>query len=273
MLEAKDVSLIYRNGDGVTYAVKKASVTVNRGEFLGLVGPSGSGKSSLLYVLSGLKSASEGTVIFDGKAYHDLPNGKLIELRRKRYGFIFQQHFLINYLSVFENVMVGALEQTAAARERARALIAELGLEKQSNRLPWQLSIGQRQRVAIARALINEPAVVFADEPTAALDQATGHQVVDLLAQYRGHGSIVFVTHDPEMLGQADRVIRMRDGEIVAEEKRNGARRADGKSGDGHASAPSIPRPGDGIVPAAPTPVPGDGAINEPPARPKRIER
>lgn len=229
MLETHDVSLIYRNGDGVTYAVKKANVNLAMGEFLGLVGPSGSGKSSLLYLMSGLKHASEGDVTFEGTSYHTLHNGKLIDLRRKRYGFIFQQHFLINYLSVMENILVGALEQNAAARTRAKELIAELGLEKQSNRLPWQLSIGQRQRVAIARALINEPAIVFADEPTAALDQATGHQVVDLLAHYRGHGSIVFVTHDPEMLSKADRVIRMRDGEIVSEEKRNGAPLRDGE--------------------------------------------
>lgn len=223
MLEAHSVSLIYRNGEGVTYAVKGANVTIHKGEFLGLVGPSGSGKSSLLYVLSGLKPASEGDVSFEGGSYQTMQNGKLIDLRRQRFGFIFQQHFLINYLSVFENIMVGALAQDAKARQRANELIAELGLEKQKNRLPWQLSIGQRQRVAIARALINEPAIVFADEPTAALDQTTGHQVVDLLAQYRGHGSIVFVTHDPEMLTQADRVIRMRDGEIVSEEKRNGS--------------------------------------------------
>lgn len=221
MLTAQGTSLIYRNGDGVTYAVRQANVTVAAGEFLGLVGPSGSGKSSLLYLLSGLKHANEGDVLFDGNSYQSMSNDKLIELRRKRYGFIFQQHFLINYLTVLENIMVGALEQSPQARERARALIAELGLEKQSNRVPWQLSIGQRQRVAIARALINEPAVVFADEPTAALDQTTGHQVVDLLAHYRGHGSIVFVTHDPEMLTQADRVIRMRDGEIVGEEIRS----------------------------------------------------
>lgn len=221
MLSVQDVSLIYRNGDGVTYAVKKANVTLAGGEFLGLVGPSGSGKSSLLYVMSGLKHASEGDVWFDGASYQSMQNSKLIDLRRKRYGFIFQQHFLINYLSVFENIMVGALDQNAASRERANTLISELGLEKQKKRLPWQLSIGQRQRVAIARALINEPAIVFADEPTAALDQATGHQVVDLLAHYRGHGSIVFVTHDPEMLSKADRVIRMRDGEIVSEEKRS----------------------------------------------------
>lgn len=222
MLQAQNVSLIYRNGDGETYAVRKASLTVNSGEFLGLVGPSGSGKSSLLYVMSGLKQASEGDVTFDGNSYQTMQNGKLIDLRRKRYGFIFQQHFLINYLTVFENIMVGALEQNVALRKQATALIGELGLEKQKNRLPWQLSIGQRQRVAIARALINQPAIIFADEPTAALDQTTGHQVVDLLAHYRGHGSIVFVTHDPEMLTQADRVIRMRDGEIVSQEKRNG---------------------------------------------------
>ncbi len=222
MLETHAVSLIYRNGEGVTYAVNKVNVAVKHGEFLGLVGPSGSGKSSLLYLMSGLKDANEGDVTFEGNSYQAMRNGKLIDLRRTRYGFIFQQHFLINYLTVFENIMVGALEQSEAARKRARALIGELGLEARSNRLPWQLSIGQRQRVAIARALINEPAIVFADEPTASLDQTTGHQVVDLLAQYRGHGSIVFVTHDPEMLTQADRVIRMRDGEIVGEEKRNG---------------------------------------------------
>lgn len=217
MLQADNVSLIYRNGEGEIYAVKRANLEVKEGEFLGLVGPSGSGKSSLLYLLSGLKPASEGRVVFQGQAYNDLHNGKLIALRRQRFGFIFQAHFLINYLTVFENVMVGALEQNAEARERAHSLLNDLGLERLKNRLPWQLSIGQRQRVAIARALVNEPAVVFADEPTAALDHATGHQVVDLLAHYRGHGSVVFVTHDPEMLSNADRVIRMRDGEIVQE--------------------------------------------------------
>lgn len=222
MLEARDLSLIYRNGEGVTYAVKKATLTLSKGEFLGLVGPSGSGKSSLLYVLSGLKAASEGEVSFEGSSYQTMQNGKLIDLRRKRFGFIFQQHFLINYLSVFENIMVGALEHNGKTKARANDLIGELGLEPQRNRMPWQLSIGQRQRVAIARALINEPAIIFADEPTAALDQTTGHQVVDLLAHYRGHGSIVFVTHDPEMLTQADRVIRMRDGEIISEERMTG---------------------------------------------------
>lgn len=219
MLQAQDISLIYRNGDGVTYAVNRVSVVVPRGEFLGIVGPSGSGKSSLLYLLSGLKRASAGRIAFEARDFAELGSGGLVALRRERFGFIFQQHFLINYLTVLENVLVGALERDATAPARARELLGELGLGDLLRRQPWQLSIGQRQRVAIARALINHPAIVFADEPTASLDQATGFQVVDLLARYRGQGSIVFVTHDPEMLAKADRVIRMRDGRIIAETK------------------------------------------------------
>ena len=215
MLEALNISLIYRNGDGATYAVNRVSVQVNGGEFLGIVGPSGSGKSSLLYLMSGLKHANEGRIVFDGRDYGDLGDSGLVALRRKRFGFIFQQHFLINYLTVLENVLVGALERDSTALTRAKDLLAELGMAAMLKRFPWQLSIGQRQRVAIARALINNPAVVFADEPTASLDHATGYQVVELLARYRGKGSIVFVTHDPEMLSEADRVIRMRDGKIV----------------------------------------------------------
>ncbi len=225
MLQATNLSLIYRNGEGATYAVNDVSVTINGGEFLGIVGPSGSGKSSLLYLLSGLKPASAGHISFDGHGYDELHNGKLIALRRERFGFIFQQHFLINYLTVLENVMVAATARDTAALAQAKELLAELGLDKMQNRHPWQLSIGQRQRVAIARALINNPAIVFADEPTASLDHATGYQVVDLLAHYRGHGSIVFVTHDPEMLSKADRVIRMRDGQIVGETLNGGAKK------------------------------------------------
>ncbi len=224
MLEASDISLIYRNGEGTTYAVKNASLTLDAREFLGIVGPSGSGKSSLLYLLSGLKPSSAGHIRFEGRDYADLRNGKLVALRRERFGFIFQQHFLINYLTVLENVMVAAPSRDKTAMARAKELLAELGLDKMLKRHPWQLSIGQRQRVAIARALINQPSVVFADEPTASLDHATGYQVVDLLAHYRGQGSIVFVTHDPEMLSKADRVIRMRDGQIVDEIKNHGGK-------------------------------------------------
>lgn len=160
------------------------------------------------------------SIFFEGQDYAILRNGKLEALRRQKYGFVFQQHFLINYLTVLENVLVGGLSNDAATVANAQSLLGDLGMSGLANRYPWQLSIGQRQRVAIARALVNGPAVVFADEPTASLDHATGYQVVDLLANYRGHGSIVFVTHDPEMLSKADRVLKMRDGQIV-EETRN----------------------------------------------------
>ncbi len=217
MLEAMNISLVYRNGEGLTNAVDDVSLRIAPGEFFCIVGPSGSGKSSLLYLLSGLKPISAGRICFEGRDYGELRNGKLTALRRKRFGFIFQQHFLINYLTVLENVLVAASARDRATVTRAKELLEELGLEKILKRRPWQLSIGQRQRVAIARALINDPAIVFADEPTASLDHATGYQVVDLLARHRGTGSVVFVTHDPEMLSAADRVIRMRDGRIVAE--------------------------------------------------------
>ncbi len=221
MLKAQDISLIYRNGEGETRAVNRVSVTIDPGEFLGVVGPSGSGKSSLLYILSGLKKTSEGKIAFEGRDYAQMGVNELINLRRARYGFVFQQHFLINYLTVFENVMVAAPNGDGGAPARAKELLGELGMTNLLNRYPWQLSIGQRQRIAVARALINKPALVFADEPTASLDQTTGHQVVDLLAHYRGRGGIVFVTHDPDMLSKADHIIRMRDGAIVEEIKDN----------------------------------------------------
>lgn len=226
MLAARNISLVYRNGESETRAVNQVTVTINSGEFLGVVGPSGSGKSSLLYILSGLKKATEGTIAFEGRDYAELGTTRLIKLRRERYGFVFQQHFLINYLTVLENVLVAAPARDRDAPARAREFFSGLAMSGLLNRYPWQLSIGQRQRVAIARALINNPAIVFADEPTASLDQATGHQVVDLLAHYRGHGGVVFVTHDPDMLSKADRIIRMRDGQIIEEvENKNGGNR------------------------------------------------
>jgi putative ABC transport system ATP-binding protein len=215
MLRTENVSLIYTNGGVETYAVRNATLTVNSNEFLGIIGPSGSGKSSLLYLLSGLKPASEGAVYFEGHCYAEMKNDALLRLRRERFGFVFQQHFLINYLTALENVLVAALPGDKGAKKRTAELLEELGLGGLLNRFPWQLSVGQRQRVAVARALINNPVVVFADEPTASLDHTTGHLVVDVLARYREKGSVVFVTHDPEMLEQANRVLRMRDGEIV----------------------------------------------------------
>jgi putative ABC transport system ATP-binding protein len=191
-------------------------VSVERGSFIGLIGPSGSGKSSLMYLLSGLKRPTRGTVAFEGRDYDRISAPGLMGLRRQRFGFVFQQHFLINYLSTLENVMVGAVSRNHEVVAYAQELLRRVGLGDKLRNRPYQLSIGERQRVAVARSLVHRPAVVFADEPTASLDQATGREVINLLADYRtrGEGSVVVVTHDPAMLTGADRVLQMRDGRL-----------------------------------------------------------
>jgi putative ABC transport system ATP-binding protein len=217
MLRATDLALDYASGSGVVHAVDTVSLEVPRDSFVGLIGPSGSGKSSLMYLLSGLKRPTRGHVVFDGHDYGDLSTAGLMRLRRERYGFVFQQHFLINYLTATENVVVGAVERNGQAAAYAQDLLGRVGLGDKLRKRPYELSIGERQRVAVARALVHRPAIVFADEPTASLDQATGHEVINLLAGYRREegGSVVVVTHDSEMLTGADHVVQMRDGKLA----------------------------------------------------------
>jgi len=216
MLSAQDLALDYRTGTAVARAVDTVSLSVEPGSFVGLIGPSGSGKSSLMYLLSGLKRPTRGMVAFDGQDYRQMSSPGLMRLRRQRYGFVFQQHFLINYLSAFENVLVGAVKRNHEVVAYAQELLRRVGLGDKLLQRPYQLSIGERQRVAVARALVHRPAIVFADEPTASLDQATGREVINLLVDYRRRagGSVVVVTHDPAMLTDADRVLQMRDGRL-----------------------------------------------------------
>jgi putative ABC transport system ATP-binding protein len=218
MLSAQDLALDYRTGTSVAHAVDTVSLSVDKGSFVGLIGPSGSGKSSLMYLLSGLKRPTRGTVAFDGRDYREVSTPGLMQLRRQQYGFVFQQHFLINYLSALENVMVGAVRRNHEVVAYAQELLRRVGLGDKLRQRPYQLSIGERQRVAVARALVHRPAIVFADEPTASLDQATGREVIDLLVDYRRRagGSVVVVTHDPAMLTGADRVLQMRDGRLTS---------------------------------------------------------
>ena len=216
MLSAQDLALDYRTGASVAHAVDTVSLSVDQGSFVGLIGPSGSGKSSLMYLLSGLKRPNRGTVAFEGQDYRQISTPGLMQLRRQRYGFVFQQHFLINYLTSLENVMVGAVKRNHDVVAYAQELLRRVGLGDKLRQRPYQLSIGERQRVAVARALVHRPAIVFADEPTASLDQATGREVINLLVDYRTRagGSVVVVTHDPAMLTGADRVLQMRDGRL-----------------------------------------------------------
>ncbi len=220
MLQAENLSLTYRDGESTVDAVREVSLTVEDHQFIGILGPSGSGKSSLLYLLSGLRRASQGEIYLDDRAYSQMAEEERVALRRTEFGFVFQQHFLINYLTALENVMVSAPLQDKAHADQAKALLVDLGLDGKFHRFPYELSGGERQRVAIARAMTHRPRIIFADEPTGLLDRRTGLQVMGLLRSYRDQGSLIAVTHNPEILAEADLVVRMRDGQIVGMEDR-----------------------------------------------------
>lgn len=213
-LRACAVSLAYFDGDRTNYAVSDVSLEIPARGFVGVMGPSGSGKSSLLYLLSGLKRPTAGDVEFEGRRYARLNEKALTQLRRERFGFVFQQPFLLNYLTARENVLAAAPRGDSEAGARTQALFESLGIAPLADQFPYQLSGGERQRVCVARAMINQPAVIFADEPTAALDHKNGHIVIDLLAAYRERGVVIVVTHDPEMLTDADHIFTMRDGAL-----------------------------------------------------------
>ncbi len=215
MLRGKGLTLTYQDGHSTLDAVHDVSIEIDDYQFIGLLGPSGSGKSSLLYLLSGLRRPTQGDVFLDGRAYSKMSERERVALRRHEYGFVFQQHFLINYLTALENVMVSAPVQDKAHAAQAKALLTDLGLGDKLHRFPYELSGGERQRVAIARAMIHRPRVIFADEPTGLLDRHTGLQVMALLRGYRDQGSLIAVTHNPEILSQADLIIKMRDGQVI----------------------------------------------------------
>ena len=215
MIQARGASLVYFDHGREVFACRNVSLEVHPGEFLGILGPSGSGKSSLLYLLSGLKTPTAGDVVFDGRSVGSLNDEDRSRMRLNDFGFVFQQPFLLGYLTAIENVTVATVGK--AAYEEARDLLDRLGMGQKSHRYPHELSGGERQRVCVARALLGDPKVVFADEPTASLDHANGTQVVHLLNQHRGSGSLVMVTHDPSMLAEADRIVELNDGMLASE--------------------------------------------------------
>jgi putative ABC transport system ATP-binding protein len=213
MIQAKRASLEYLDHGKEVFACRDSDLEVREGEFLGILGPSGSGKSSLLYLLSGLKLPTYGDVEFGGQSLTRLPEDERSRIRLTQCGFVFQQPYLLGYLTALENVLVAVPERPS--RQEAIELLEKLGLGKKSHRLPHELSGGERQRVCVARALMGKPKVIFADEPTAALDHRNGVQVVTLLNENRGSGSLVMVTHDPSMLENADRIVHLNDGVIA----------------------------------------------------------
>jgi putative ABC transport system ATP-binding protein len=214
MLHAENLVLTYQDGFSTINAVDDVSLMMDDHQFMGILGPSGSGKSSLLYLLSGLRQSTSGDICFDDRVFSKMSEEDRADMRRSEFGFVFQQHFLIHYLTALENVMVSSPEQDKSYLAQAKALLADLGLGDKIHRFPYELSGGERQRVAVARAMIHRPRIIFADEPTGLLDRTTGLQVMALLRGFRSQGSLVAVTHNPEILAEADQVITMRDGQV-----------------------------------------------------------
>ena len=220
LLEAQNITR--RLPEGVTL-VADASLKVERGEFIAITGPSGSGKSSLLYLLGLLDRPTEGRVLLEGRDTASLSAAELANLRLKRLGFVFQFHFLLPEFSTLDNVLIpirrlGRLKD-AAARAQAMKLLEALGMAEAAAKLPEQLSGGMRQRAAIARALANDPAIILADEPTGNLDTRNAAAVFDIfhrLAAEEGR-AILVVTHDAELAKRANRRIHLVDGRIVSD--------------------------------------------------------
>lgn len=213
-LFAKNISLAYNDGSEVTLAVHDITMNLTETGFVGILGPSGSGKSSLLYLLSGLKRATTGEIYYRGKSYSEMREKDRLRMRRYQFGFVFQQPYLFDYLTALENAMTGAPSGDHQARHRALELFEGLDIVRHAKKYPRQLSGGERQRVCIARAMMNSPSVIFADEPTAALDRHNGHRVMEMLSFYRSRGLVIVVTHDTAMLDGCDRIYTLRDGTV-----------------------------------------------------------
>lgn len=206
--------------DGGVQALDAVDLTINRHDYLAIVGASGSGKSTLLNLLGALDLPTTGTVYFEGKPLAQW--GSLDRFRAHKIGFVFQSFYLMPVLSAVENVQVPMFESDlprAQRPKRALELLDRVGLGHRANHLPRQLSVGERQRVAIARALANDPPLLLADEPTGNLDSATAHAVFDLLDRLRAEQgkTIVLITHDAELAERAQRQVRIRDGRLTCE--------------------------------------------------------
>lgn len=214
MIKIENVHKSYGTGDSRNEVLKGVSLTVEDGDFVVILGTSGSGKSTLLNVISGLEPLDEGTVYYDTLNVSSMKDAELTKFRKEHIGYIFQQYFLLPNLNVDKNVKMGA---DLAGNKEYRETIKAVGLEEKRTKYPHELSGGEQQRVSVARALAKKPKVLYLDEPTGALDEQTGRQVLDYICRLKKElgFTMVMVTHNQNIAQMADTVIRMNSGKIV----------------------------------------------------------
>ena len=221
ILESKNLCKTYYSNDVEFHALKNVDLVINQGEFVAIMGQSGSGKSTLLYTLSGMDDITGGEVYIKDKKVNNLKAKEMTKIRREKIGFIFQGINLVSNLTLKENVVVPGYLATKSkdiVNERATNLLSKMEIMDQINKLPSQVSGGQKQRAAIARAMINNPDILFADEPTGALNSSSGKAVLDLIKSFNEDGqTIVMVTHDIKSASYANRVVFLKDGRIEGE--------------------------------------------------------
>ena len=223
MVQATGVVKRYDTGKVEVHALQGVDLTIKRGEMVAIMGPSGCGKTTLLNCLSGLDEIDEGDVQIEGVSLKDMSDGERTRYRARRMGFVFQFYNLLGVLTAAENVEMPLLLagiSSREARERAHRALEMVGLPGRDNQAPASLSGGERQRVTIARALVNDPAIVWADEPTGDLDSTRAEEIINLMRRLNQEREITFaiVTHDIGIGRRADRIVRMADGQIVGEE-------------------------------------------------------
>src|SRR5436853_1266718 len=221
LVELRNVSKLYHLGGEEIRALDDVSFDIQPGEFISIIGPSGSGKSTLMHILGCLDSPTKGTITLDGTMIQDASTAQLARIRNQKIGFVFQFFNLLPKLNVLQNVELPMIYSGVSARERRQRAMKALemvDLQNRSKHRPMQLSGGQQQRVAIARALVNDPKIVFADEPTGNLDSHTGEAILALFRKLSQEGrTIALVTHDPEIAAVTPRRIEIRDGKVAQE--------------------------------------------------------
>jgi putative ABC transport system ATP-binding protein len=221
LIEVRGLSKSYVMGSNTVAALRSVSLTIGEGEFVAIMGASGSGKSTFMNLLGCLDTPTAGEYRLAGEKVSDMSGDALAAIRNRRIGFVFQQFNLLPRTSALDNVQLPLLYAATPAsqrRQRAMARLSQVGLATRHDHHPSQLSGGQQQRVAIARALVNDPALILADEPTGALDSRTSLEIMVLLQQLNAAGmTIVMVTHEPDIAAFASRIITFRDGEIISD--------------------------------------------------------